>query len=51
MDMEEGEIDLFNDNHASMNPNTLNGFTYYNYLESWDSSQDSNMKLNMTPNR
>jgi len=38
--MEDGEIDLFNSNTPSLSFNNP-GFSYYNMLESWDSSQDS----------
>ena len=32
--MEEGEIDLFNSKTPSMSFGNLNGFSYYNHLES-----------------
>lgn len=51
MNTEEGEIDLFNSKPQSMNAGNLNGFSYYNHLESCDSSQDSHIRLNLTPNR
>jgi len=50
MNLEEGELDLFNDHPQPVSNAGTKGFTYYNYLESWDSSQDSWMKLSMTPN-
>lgn len=51
MNLEEGEVDLFNSTPQPVNANNVNGFSYYNHLESYDSSQESSLKLTMTPNR
>jgi hypothetical protein len=50
MNLEEGEIDLFNSKPQAIT-NNINGFSYYNHLESYDSSQESSLKMTMTPNR